>query len=155
MLGIAALLLQLVLDTSVSWIRMFIALFFSIIVGLLFGIAANRSSLAEKILLPLFDILQTLPILAFFPFVILVVVATLPGVIGINAAVIFLIFTSMVWNIGFGAYEAIRTMPKEYAEAAEVFQLGPIAKLRKVLIPAAMPKVIEQSSFPGPSASFT
>lgn len=146
MLGIAALLLQLVLDTSVSWIRMFIALFFSIIVGLLFGIAANRSSLAEKILLPLFDILQTLPILAFFPFVILVVVATLPGVIGINAAVIFLIFTSMVWNIGFGAYEAIRTMPKEYAEAAEVFQLGPIAKLRKVLIPAAMPKVIEQST---------
>jgi len=146
MLGLAALLIQLVLDTSVSWIRMFIALFFSIIVGLLFGIAANRSSLAEKILLPLFDILQTLPILAFFPFVILVVVATLPGVIGINAAVIFLIFTSMVWNIGFGAYEAIRTMPKEYAEVSEVFQLGPIAKLRKVLIPAAMPKVIEQST---------
>jgi NitT/TauT family transport system permease protein len=145
MLGILPLLLQLIVDTSVSWLRMLVALFFSILVGLAFGIAANRSSVAEKILLPLFDILQTLPILAFFPFVIYVVVATLPGFIGINAAVIFLIFTSMVWNIGFGAYEAIRTMPKEFAEVSGVFQLTPVERLRKVLVPAAMPKVINQA----------
>jgi NitT/TauT family transport system permease protein len=146
MLGIFALLLTLIIDTSVSWLRMFVALFFAMGVGLGFGILANRSSVAERILLPLFDILQTLPILAFFPFVIYVVVATLPGIIGINAAVIFLIFTSMVWNIGFGAYEAIKAMPKEFAEVSEVFQLSPIERLRKVLIPAAMPKVVEQSA---------
>ena len=146
MLGILALLLSLIVDTSVSWLRMLVALFFSILVGLAVGILANRSLTAEKILLPIFDILQTLPILAFFPFVIYIVVATLPGVIGINAAVVFLIFTSMVWNIGFGAYEAIRTMPKEFAEVSEVFQLGPMERLRKVLIPAAMPKVVEQSA---------
>ncbi len=145
MLGILALLAGLVLDTAVSWIRMFVALFFSILVGLAVGILANRSSAAERILLPVFDILQTLPILAFFPFVIYVVVATLPPVIGINAAVVLLIFTSMVWNIGFGAYEAIRTMPKEYAEVSEVFQLTPLERLRKVLVPAAMPKVVEQA----------
>jgi NitT/TauT family transport system permease protein len=145
MIGILPLLLSLILDTSMSWLRMLIALFFSIIVGLAVGIWANSSPTAEKILLPLFDILQTLPILAFFPFVIYIVVATLPGYIGINAAVIFLIFTSMVWNIGFGAYEAIRTMPREFAEVSEVFQLGAVARLRKVLIPAAMPKVIEQA----------
>ena len=145
MLGLLALLSGLIIDTSVSWLRMLVALFFSILVGLAFGIAANRSSAAEKILLPLFDILQTLPILAFFPFVIYIVVATLPGFIGINAAVIFLIFTSMVWNIGFGAYEAIRTMPKEFAEVSGIFQLKPIEKLRRVLIPAAMPKVINQA----------
>ena len=124
---------------------MLVALLFSVIVGLAVGILANRSSAAEKVLLPIFDILQTLPILAFFPFVIYVVVATLPGFVGINASVIFLIFTSMVWNIGFGAYEAVRTMPKEYAEVSEVFQLTPLERLRKVLIPAAMPKVVEQA----------
>ena len=146
MLGTLALLLVLLLDTAVSWLRMFAALFLSMLVGLAVGIFANRSATAEKIFLPLFDILQTLPILAFFPFVIYVVVATLPGIVGINAAVIFLIFTSMVWNIGFGAYEGIRTMPKEFAEVSEVFQLTPIERLRKVLIPAAMPKVVEQST---------
>ena len=141
-----ALLLMLVFDSLVSWLRMGIALVLSIIVGLAMGIVANRSSMAERVLLPLFDILQTLPILAFFPIVVYVVVAFLPGFIGINAAVILLIFTSMVWNIGFGAYEAIRTMPKEFAEVSEIFRLGQIAKLRKVLVPAAMPKVIEQST---------
>ncbi|MDE1865604.1 MAG: ABC transporter permease subunit [Candidatus Micrarchaeota archaeon] len=146
MLGILALLIQLILDTAVSWVRMFIALFISVLVGLAVGILANRSQTAERIILPIFDILQTLPIVAFFPFVIYVVVATLPGIIGINAAVVFLIFTSMVWNIGFGAYEGIRTMPREYAEVSQVFQLSPIERLRKVLIPAAMPKVVEQST---------
>ena len=60
-------------------------------------------------------------------------VAALPGVIGINAAVIFLIVTSMVWNIGFGAYEAIKAIPAEFKEVAGVFQLSPLERLRKII----------------------
>jgi NitT/TauT family transport system permease protein len=145
MLGIIAWLGLFVLDVSVSWLRMLVALFASILIGLGLGILANRSAFAEQLIIPIVDILQTIPILAFFPFVVYIVVAALPGVIGINLAVIFLIITSMVWNIGFGAYEAIKAIPAEFNEVAGVFQLGSLERLRKITIPAAMPKVIEQS----------
>ncbi|MGC8687503.1 MAG: ABC transporter permease subunit [Candidatus Micrarchaeia archaeon] len=137
---------QLLLDTSFSWIRMFAALGFSVLIGLAIGIYAAINQKAEKIVMPIVDILQTLPILAFFPFVIYVIVTALPGYIGINAAVIFLIITSMLWNIIFGVYEAVKTLPKEYEELADLYGMGIGSKLTKIYIPASMPKVMEQST---------
>ncbi|MEM0201937.1 MAG: ABC transporter permease subunit [Candidatus Micrarchaeaceae archaeon] len=137
---------QLLIDTSFSWVRMFIALGFSILIGLAVGIYAATSSRAEKAIIPVVDILQTLPILAFFPFVIYVVVATLPGYIGINAAVIFLIITSMLWNIIFGVYEAVRSLPKEFHDLADLYGMSVKDKLFKIFVPASMPKVMEQST---------
>ncbi len=139
------LLVSLIIDTSASWLRMFAALFISVVVSVFVGIWAARSRGAERIIIPILDIFQTLPILAFFPFVIFVVVATLPGVIGINAAVIFLIVTSMVWNITFGVYESIKAMPKEFLEVASLYHMGLLDRLRRIFIPAAMPRVVEQS----------
>jgi len=137
---------QLLIDTSFSWVRMFIALGFSVLLGLGIGIYAAVNARAEKIIIPIVDILQTLPILAFFPFVIYIVVATLPGYIGINAAVVFLIITSMLWNIIFGVYESIRTLPKEFVELAELYGMSAKEKLFKIFVPASMPKVMEQST---------
>ncbi len=141
----ASFIVSILVDTSFSWMRMLIALFFSIIISLFVGIYAATNRTAEKIIIPIWDIFQTLPILAFFPFVIFVVVATLPGYIGINAAVIFLIVTSMVWNITFGVYESIKTMPDEFFEVGKIFNLSPVEKYTKILIPASMPRVVEQS----------
>lgn len=143
--GLISLILNLVVDTTFSWVRMFIALGFSIIISLSVGIWAATSQRAEKVILPVVDVLQTLPILAFFPFVIFIVVATIPGWIGINAAVVFLIITSMIWNIIFGVYESVKLIPKEYMELANLYKMGLVEKLRKILIPASMPRVIEQS----------
>ncbi|MEM3280012.1 MAG: ABC transporter permease subunit [Candidatus Micrarchaeaceae archaeon] len=140
-----SLLANLLVDTTFSWVRMFIALFFSILISLGVGIYAALNRKAERVIIPVLDIFQTLPILAFFPFVIYVFVALLPGFIGINVAVIFLIITSMVWNIAFGVYESIKTLPKEFMELAMLYHMGVIEKLRKIFIPAAMPRVIEQS----------
>jgi NitT/TauT family transport system permease protein len=145
MIGILELLAKLVIDTSFSWIRMLIALFLSIIASIAIGILAARSRLAGRIIIPVLDVFQTLPILAFFPFVIYVVVATLPGYIGINAAVIFLIVTSMIWNIAFGVYESIVTLPAEFIEVARIYGISRIARLKKIFIPACMPRVAEQS----------
>jgi NitT/TauT family transport system permease protein len=142
---LVSFIISLLIDTSFSWVRMFIALFLSIIISLFVGIYAATNKTAEKVIIPILDIFQTLPILAFFPFVILIVVATLPGYIGINAAVIFLIITSMIWNITFGVYESIRTIPNELFEVGRIFDLKPIDRLRKILIPASMPRVVEQS----------
>lgn len=136
---------SLLLDTSASWLRMFAALFLSILISIGVGIYAAVSRRAESFILPIVDILQTLPILAFFPFVIYVFVFLLPGYIGINAAVIFLIVTSMVWNIIFGVYESIKTLPVEFAELSGLYHLRFFEKMKRIFIPAAMPRVMEQS----------
>lgn len=145
MQSLISFIVSILIDTSFSWIRMLIALFVSILISLYVGIKAATSKSAERIIVPVLDIFQTLPILAFFPFVIFVVVATLPGYIGINAAVIFLIITSMIWNITFGVYESVRTIPEEFFEVGKIFNLTPFEKYTKVLIPASMPRVVEQS----------
>jgi len=139
-------ILQLLVDTSFSWARMFIALALSILLGLGIGIWAATSRRAEKVIIPIVDILQTLPILAFFPFVIYIIVAAIPGYIGINAAVIFLIITSMLWNIIFGVYESIKELPHEFIELAAIYGMGLKEKLSKIYIPASMPKVMGQST---------
>lgn len=139
------LILILLLNTSVSWIRMFIALIISIIFSLFIGIAAARSKLAEKIILPILDIFQTLPILAFFPFVIIIILGLIKGGIGLNIAVIFLIITSMVWNISFAVYEAIKVLPNEFLELSRIYNMNLIQRFKKIYLPSAMPRVIEQS----------
>ena len=145
MQSLVSVVLSLLIDTSFSWARMFIALFFSIIISIFVGILAARSRTAGRLIIPVLDILQTLPILAFFPFVIYIVVATLPGYVGINAAVIILIITSMVWNISFGVYESITSLPKELVEVGELYGLSRWRRLRRIFIPACMPRVVEQS----------
>jgi len=139
-------ILQLLVDISFSWIRMFIALGLSILLGLGLGIWAATSRIAEKVIIPIVDILQTLPILAFFPFVIYIIVAAIPGYMGINAAVIFLIITSMLWNIIFGVYESIKELPHEFIELTAIYGMGIKEKLSKIYIPASMPKVMGQST---------
>ncbi len=145
MTGLMALIASLVLNTGASWLRMFIALFLSVIFSLAIGIYAARRKTAERIILPILDVFQTLPILTFFPLAIAFFVLILPGFIGINAAIVFLIFTSMTWNIAFAVYEAIKSLPNEFIELARLYDMGIIDQLRKIFIPAAMPRVVEQS----------
>ena len=136
---------KLLVDCIYSWSRMFIALGISVIVSIILGIYIATSRKAEKLLLPVIDIFQTLPILAFFPIVIYVFVGYLPGYIGINAAVIFLIITSMIWNIIFGVYEAIKTIPAEFFEMSEMYGLTSMEKLKTIYLPAAAPRIVQQS----------
>ncbi|MCL4365520.1 MAG: ABC transporter permease subunit [Candidatus Marsarchaeota archaeon] len=140
-----SLLLMLVVDTSASWIRMFAALFISVFISIFVGIYAATNARAERIILPVVDVLQTIPILAFFPFAIFVFVFLLPGYIGINAAVIFLIVTSMLWNIIFGVYESVKTMPKEFIELADMYHFDFWSRLRRIYVPASMPRIVQQS----------
>ncbi len=139
------LIWSLLLDTTASWLRMFVALAISIVISLFVGIWAARSERIGRIVLPIVDVLQTLPILAFFPFVIYVVLYVFPPFLGINAAVIFLIITSMIWNLIFGVYEAVKTLPNEFLDVANLYKMGLVQRLRKVYIPAAMPRLAEQS----------
>ncbi len=144
-MDLLGLVLRLVLDTTVSWARMFLALAPSVAISIFVGVWIATSSRAGKLVMPLVDVLQTIPILAFFPFAIYVFVAVLPGYIGVNAAVIFLIITSMVWNMIIGVYEAIRTIPKEFEEVAQLYHFDIWKKLRRIYVPACLPRLVEQS----------
>ena len=139
------LIFRLLIDTTFSWLRMLIALALSMLIGLFVGIYAATNERAERVIIPVLDVLQTLPIVTFFPVVIFVIIFILPGYIGINTAVIFLVITSMLWDIVFGVYETVKALPKEFAEVAEIYKLDRWMTLKKIYIPASMPNVVGQS----------
>lgn len=137
--------LQLAVDIAASWARLLIALLISIIFSLFVGIFAATSRRGEKIILPLLDIFQTIPILGFFPIVIFLIVGLVPGAVGINLAVIFLIFTSMSWNISFGVYEAVKSIPDEILELSELNHFSLWDRIRKIYVPSSLPRIAYQS----------
>jgi len=132
---------KLWLDAAVSWSRLFLALLVSLIFSWAVGITAARSSTGEKIVLPLLDILQSVPILGFFPIILVVFIAFLPQQTGIYLAVTFLIFTSMTWNITFAVYEAIKSISKDFMQLAKLERMGLFQRITKLYIPASWPKV--------------
>jgi NitT/TauT family transport system permease protein len=118
------------------------ALGLSIVFALTMGIWAARSKRAESVILPLLDIFQSIPILGFFPFVIVAIYqGPLENFVGANLAVIILIFTSMSWNIAFGVYEAVRAIPQDYADLLNVSQTSAWQRIKSLYIPASMSRV--------------
>ncbi|PLS68273.1 MAG: sulfonate ABC transporter permease [Cyanobacteria bacterium M5B4] len=121
-----------------STLRMFIALFFSTIFTLVYGYVAANSRRAEKILVPLLDILQSVPVLGFLSITVTGFIALFPGsLLGLEAASVFAIFTSQVWNMTFSFYQSLRTIPKELDEAATLYQLSRWQRFTKLELPAA------------------
>jgi NitT/TauT family transport system permease protein len=136
---------QLLLDTAYSWVRMAFALLLSILFSWAVGIAAARNKKAERIILPVLDVLQSIPILGFFPVVLLIFVNYLPGQLGINLAVVFLIFTSMAWNIAFAVYESVKSIPPDYIDLANLERLSFWKKLKELYIPSTWARVAYNS----------
>ncbi len=120
---------------------MILALGLSILFALAVGIWAARSRRAESVILPLLDIFQSIPILAFFPFVIGGIYGAIPNYVGANLAVIVLIFTSMSWNIAFGVYEAVKAIPQDYIDLLGVSGSGAWQRIKTLYIPASMSRV--------------
>lgn len=129
------------LDIVSSWVRMILALVLSVLFALTIGIWAARSRRAEAVILPLLDIFQSIPILGFFPFVILGIYGAIPNFVGANLAVIVLIFTSMSWNIAFGVYEAVKAIPQDYVDLLSVSKASAWQRIKTLYIPASMSRV--------------
>lgn len=125
--------------------RLAAAYIISIIFSLSYGYAAARSSTASQGLLPLLDVLQSVPILSFLPVALVSLNAILPEAIASELASIFLIFTSMAWNLTFSAYQSFSTIPRDLLEASESFQLQPWLRFRLVELPFAMRTLIWNS----------
>ncbi len=121
-----------------SLLRMFIALFLSVVFTLIYGFAAAKSRRLERILIPILDILQSIPVLAFLSVVITGFIALFPNsLLGLECASIFAIFTGQVWNMTFSFYSSLKTLPREIDEAAKVFRLSAWQRFWKVEVPAS------------------
>jgi NitT/TauT family transport system permease protein len=129
-----------------SMSRMVVAFALSLVFAILYGYFAATNRVAEKILLPILDILQSVPILAFFPVAIIFFVSLTPGsFLGPNFASIFLIFTSMSWNMAFGVYESLKTMPGEIREVADSFDIHGWRRLRVLVFPTTVNRLVYNS----------
>lgn len=133
----------IIIDIVSSWSRMLIALVISIIFSLIIGISAARNKKAESIIIPVLDVFQSIPILGFFPLVILGVVDLFPNSpqIGVNLAVIILIFTSMSWNIAFGVYEAVKSIPQDYVDLTSISESSIWNRITTLYIPASLSRI--------------
>jgi NitT/TauT family transport system permease protein len=106
-------------------VRMLAAYALSLLFTLVYAYVAYRSSTWAKVLIPLLDILQSIPVLSFLPAVVLALVALFPGQrLGIELASILLIFTGMTWNMTFSFYQSLSSIPNELIEASQVYRLG-------------------------------
>ncbi len=124
-------------------LRMFIALGASFLFTLIYAAAAAKSRLAEKILIPILDILQSIPILSFATITVTGWIALFPGsLLGPECAAIFMIFTSQAWNMTFSLYQSLRTVPLDLQEASRMYHVGPWGRFWKLELPHAMPNLI-------------
>jgi len=129
-----------------SLLRMFIAYIFSFFFSVLYGYFAATSPKAEGPLVALLDILQSIPILGFFPVAVLFFVNLFNGSrLGVEVASVFLIFTSMSWNMAFSTYESFKTMPQDLIEAAGALGLSGWPRFIKAIFPICIPKLIYSS----------
>ncbi len=126
-----------------STLRMLAALAFSIVFTLVVGTWAAKSRRAEKVIIPLLDIGQSVPILGFLSFALLWTLKLVHNVmVGAELAAIFAIFTSQVWNMAFSYYHSLKTLPKELSQAASVFQLSRWQRFIRLELPHAMPQLV-------------
>lgn len=122
---------------ALSMGRMTAAYFLSLLFTLVYGRIAAYNSRAEQVMMPLLDVLQSVPILSFLPVVLLGLSAILPEGIAAELAAIVLIFTSQVWNLTFAWFQSLTTIPKELREASSVFRLNGWMQFKTLELPFA------------------
>ena len=108
-----------------SLLRITIAYLLSLTFTLVYGYVAAYNPRAERFMIPLLDVLQSIPVLSFLTGVMLAMVALFPGrQLGVEAGAILLIFTGQVWNMAFSFYASLKSIPKEMREAAKIYQFS-------------------------------
>lgn len=126
-----------------SIFRMLIALVCSLAFTFIVAPIAAKSQHAEKVLIPLLDVLESVPILGYLSITVVGFIQLFPNsLLGPQFAAIFAIFTSQVWNMALGFYQSLRTVPSELYDTAAVFQLNAWQRFWRIEVPHAMPSLI-------------
>lgn len=131
--------------TFLSIGRMAAAYVLSLSFSIFYGRIAASHRRAEQLLMPLLDVLQSVPILSFLPMVLLSLSSFLPQNVAAELASIVLIFTSQAWNITFAWYQSLTTIPKEFMEASSIFRLNKWMRFKTLELPFGMISLIWNS----------
>lgn len=124
-------------------LRMLVAMFAALLFSLVYGTLAAKSRRAEKVLVPILDILQSVPVLGYISFTVTFFIALFPGrVLGVELAAIFALFTSQAWNMTFSFYQSLRTVPRDLIEVSRGFHLTAWQRFWKLEVPFAVPGLI-------------
>jgi len=124
--------------TLYSLMRGMIALLISFLFALLFGYSAARSRAAERVLLPVLDILQSIPVLGFLPGLVLGLVALFPHRnVGLELAAILMIFTAQAWNLALSFYNSLKSLPDPLQDASKMAGWPPARRFRQLELPSA------------------
>jgi len=121
-----------------SFIRIAISYVISLVFSIVYGYVAAHSAKAERVMIPLLDTLQSIPLLSFLPGVMLAMVALFPNrQFGIELGSILLIFSGQAWNMAFSFYSSLKSVPSEMREVAKVYRWSPWQKLVQMELPFA------------------
>ena len=124
-------------------LRMGAAMILSLVFSIGYAALAAKSKRAERVLIPILDILQSVPILGFLTFTYTFFLGLFPGrVLGAELASVFVIFTSQAWNMTFSVYQSLRTLPPDLSEACTSLRFSPLQRFRRLELPFAMPGLI-------------
>jgi NitT/TauT family transport system permease protein len=124
-------------------LRMLAAMVASLLFTVTYGTIAAKSRRAELVLVPLLDILQSVPVLGYISFTVVFFMSLFPGrVAGAEAAAIFAIFTSQAWNMTFSFYQSLRTVPRDLEEASHSFRFSAWQRFWRLEAPFAMPGLV-------------
>jgi len=126
-------------------LRMIAAYVLVVIFGLTYGLIAGLYEKPRKVMLPLLDILQSIPVLGYLPAAILFFINLFPGELGVEIASVLLIFTGEAWAVTFGVYGAVRNLPEDLKSVGRAFGLNGFVYLRKLLLPFIFPSFITGS----------
>lgn len=135
--------IYLPLYTLKTTLRMLVALGFSLLFTFVYGGLAAKGRRAERVMVPLLDILQSVPILGFLAIIVVWVVSRMPNQqFGLEMAAVFAIFTSQAWNMTFSYYHSLKRLPKPLMQAARVFGLSRWQRFTKLELPYAIPGLV-------------
>ncbi|AWR96411.1 ABC transporter permease subunit [Acidianus sulfidivorans JP7] len=129
------------LATLATLARAFATIIISIVSGWFLGYIAIKNKTFENIYISISEVLESVPVISFFPIVLIFFVFTIGGQIGIESAVLFLIFTAVVWNIWMGIYQAFKTVPENLQEVSQNYRLSFLSKMSKLYIPFSIPRI--------------
>ncbi len=126
--------------------RIAVAYLISLVFALVYGYLAARNRTAERLMIPLLDTLQSIPVLCFLPPVMISMVALFPTAqFGLELGSIFLIFTGQVWNMAFSVYSSLKSIPREMQEAADLYGLSWWQRFLELELPNAAISLIWNS----------
>jgi len=122
-----------------SILRQLAAFAISVVFSIVYGYIASHYKKAEAIMIPLLDVMQSIPLLSFLPIFVISLITIFPNErLGLELACILLIFTSQVWNMAFSVYGSMKAIPKEYNEVANIFNFNKFLRFFYVELPASM-----------------